>query len=161
MTKLFNLDTAQECLRDTRLTCVQTASGIVECEAWVICAQPRDARILASRVAIIYSIGGFHFTRRILSVSAVRILMYDRVAFMCVADHLQGASCSLPISVRVIQPCSAIQLRSRVAPSIYEFACMVIHIALIRVSRHIIVRYMSFEKFKVLVAFGSARKRSP
>jgi hypothetical protein len=53
------------------------------------------------KVAIIYSIGGFHFTKRILSVSAVRILMYDRVAFMCVADNLQGASCSLPMSVRV------------------------------------------------------------
>ena len=51
--------------------------------------------------AIIYSIGGFHFTKRILSVSAVRILMYDRVAFMCVADNLQGASCSLPMGVRV------------------------------------------------------------
>ncbi len=108
----------------------------------MICAQPRDARILASRVAIIYSIGGFHFTKRILSVSAVRILMYDRVAFMCVVDHLQGASCSLPISVRVIQPCSAIQLRSRVAPSIYEFACIVIHSARIRISRHSSFRFL-------------------
>ena len=91
---------------------------------------------------MMYSIGGFHFTKRILSVSAVRILIYDRVAFMCVADNLQGASCSLPISVRAIQPCSAIQLRSRVAPSIYELACIVIHSARIRVSRHCSFRFL-------------------